>query len=84
MKVTKCVLVVLQGERTVKNLYKLIGETIIGGISSGFKFKESSLVRTTQRKDIHGGKKVTFMKNETDMVVKPSSSRVVETSSSNA
>lgn len=71
----------VEGERTFKNLYKLIGETIIGRISSGFKFKES-LVRTTQRKDNHGGKKVRFMKNETDMVVKTSSSRVVETSSS--
>lgn len=40
-------LVVLKGEKTFKNLYKLIGETIKGGMPSGVKGKEEPLVKTS-------------------------------------
>ena len=74
-------LVVLKGEKTFKNLYKLIGETTIkGGMPSGVKGKEEPLVMISQMKDNHGCKKGRFVANETNKVVKPSSTMVVKKS----
>lgn len=82
MKVTKVALVVMKGKKALKNLYQLIGEIVKGGMSSGVKGKEKHLGGTTQRQDNNGFKKVRFVENVTDMTVKPSSSMVEETSSS--
>jgi hypothetical protein len=74
MRVTKGTLVMMKGEKTFKNVYKLTGETIKGGVPSKAKGKDEPLVISPQRKDNHGCKKVKFVENVTDMVVKPSSS----------
>ena len=80
MKVTKGDLVVIKGEKTFKNLYKLISENIRGRMPGGEKGKEVPLVRTPQRKDNHRYKKVRFVENVINVVVKPSTRMVVETS----
>lgn len=62
-------------EETFKNLYKLNGDTIkneLYGVHDGAKDSENHLVKTSQKKDNNRQKRLRFVKNATNVIMKPS------------